>query len=184
MDLNEGLTRRKFTHGNAMVLFDPKKIIRELCIHIRNTPYVVGCIAWFTNAKVLKVLERTRGCAFVVTKHKMAHIFKSTYDELPKFDRYMPVRVVGNGRGVTKNLMHHKFVVGLDTRKRPVWVATGSFNITKNAETNLENMMILNDTRIAHQFYEEFKRIRRISKTIGNSQQSRSRRSRPSGTGT
>lgn len=184
MDLNEGLTRRKFTHGNAIVLFDPKKIIRELSIHIRNTPYIVGCVAWFTNAKVLKALERVRGCAFVVTKHKMAHIFKSTYDELPKFDRYMPVRVVGNGRGVTKNLMHHKFVIGLDDRKRPVWVATGSFNITKNAETNLENMMILSDTRIAHQFYEEFKRIRRISKPIGYSQQPRSRRRRLSGSET
>ena len=68
----------------------------------------------------------------------MAKVFKPTYDALPKFDRKSPVRVVGNGRGVTKNLMHHKFIIGLDKKKSPLWVATGSFNITKNAETNLE----------------------------------------------
>ena len=100
MDLNTGLRRRIFHKNNITILFTPKKILEELVKYIRVSDYLVGCVAWFTNKKVLKALERKKGCAFVVTRHKMAKIMKSTYDSLPKFDRKSPVRTVGNGRGI------------------------------------------------------------------------------------
>ena len=165
-DLNEGLKRRKYQKGDVVVLFEPKKILKELIYRISRSYYVVGCIAWFTNSKVLKALEKTKGCAFVVTKHKMAKIFKPTYDILPVFGKGKAFTQLGSGRGITKNLMHHKFVVGLNKDKKPTWVASGSFNITRSAESNLENIMIMNDTDIARQYYNEFKRIRQISNHI------------------
>ena len=166
MNLNTGLRRRTFQKNSITLLFAPKKILKELVSRIKMCDYVVGCVAWFTNKVVLKALERKRGCSFVVTRHKMARVFKATYDALPKMDKKSPVRVVGNGRGMSKNLMHHKFVVGLDSKRKPLFVATGSFNITKSAESNLENMIIVDDPDIAQQYFLEFQRVRRMSKSI------------------
>ena len=71
-DLNDGMRRRTYKKNQITVIFNPKKILSEMVKYIRASDFVVGCIAWFTNKKVLKALEKTKGVSFVVTRHKMA----------------------------------------------------------------------------------------------------------------
>jgi phosphatidylserine/phosphatidylglycerophosphate/cardiolipin synthase-like enzyme len=47
-----------------------------------------------------------------------------------------------------------------------MWVMNGSFNVTESAVTNLENVMILDDPEIVNTFFEEFKRVHKISKPL------------------
>ena len=74
--------------------------------------------------------------------------------------------IIKNGRGRFKSLLHHKFLVGLDENREPIWVSNGSFNLTENAVTNIENVMIFDDPEIATDFFDEFKRIYAISSPL------------------
>ena len=73
---------------------------------------------------------------------------------------------MGAGRGRFKSLMHHKFLIGLSAERTPVWVMNGSFNVTESAVTNLENIMVFDDPEIAMTFFEEFKRLHRVSQPL------------------
>ena len=70
------------------------------------------------------------------------------------------------GDKYSKPLMHHKFLIGLSAAREPIWVMNGSFNVTESAVTNLENIMIFDDPEIASTFFDEFKRLHRISKPL------------------
>ena len=76
------------------------------------------------------------------------------------------IRAVGEGRGRFKSLMHHKFLIGLSPAREPLWVMNGSFNVTESAVTNIENSMHFDDPEIAGTFFDEFKRIHRISSPL------------------
>ena len=60
----------------------------------------------------------------------------------------------------------HKFLIGLSADRVPVWVMNGSFNVTESAVTNLENIMVFDDPEIAMTFFEEFKRLHRVSQVL------------------
>jgi phosphatidylserine/phosphatidylglycerophosphate/cardiolipin synthase-like enzyme len=45
-------------------------------------------------------------------------------------------------------------------------LANGSFNVTESAVTNLENIMVFDDPEIAMTFFEEFKRLHRVSQPL------------------
>lgn len=60
----------------------------------------------------------------------------------------------------SKSLMHHKFCV-IDNKK----VITGSYNWTINANSNDENIVIINDSDSANFYSQEFRRIIRTGKT-------------------
>jgi phosphatidylserine/phosphatidylglycerophosphate/cardiolipin synthase-like enzyme len=62
--------------------------------------------------------------------------------------------------------MHHKFLVGMDVRQNPIWVSTGSFNLTKSATSNIENMMIIENPELATSFLKEFQRLFQIAKAL------------------
>ena len=76
------------------------------------------------------------------------------------------IRTIGEGKGRFKSLMHHKFLIGLNSMREPVWCMNGSFNMTESAVTNIENIMIFDDPEIATTFFGEFKRLHRISKPL------------------
>eukprot|EP00051_Salpingoeca_urceolata_P031578 m.12091 g.12091 ORF g.12091 m.12091 type:complete len:173 (+) comp4176_c0_seq1:604-1122(+) len=79
------------------------------------------------------------------------------------------VRVVGQrvGKGGIRSLMHHKFFVGLTAKTQaPSWVATGSYNASEGAKTNLENLMVIRSPKLAALFYDEFCRIHAVSKPL------------------
>ena len=62
--------------------------------------------------------------------------------------------------------MHHKFLVGMSKEGDPLWVSTGSFNMTKSATNHLENCMIIENADVATLFKAEFMRLFPISRPL------------------
>jgi len=156
--------------GNRKVtiLFDGRGIQNAIVRHVKreDTSYIVGCVAWLSNKRILKQMsEHLTGVTIITTQDKLTKSRKNqqAYSKLRGCFAGGVIRTVGAGRGRFKSLMHHKFLCGLNEAREPIWVMNGSFNITESAVTNLENLMIFDDKEIAETFFEEFKRIHRIS---------------------
>ena len=110
-------------------------------------------------------MDKKKGICIICTKDRLTKRRKNqnAYSSLKPCFQGGVIRVVGEGRGRYKSLMHHKFLVGLDAERQPLWVVNGSFNMTENALNNIENCMELQDPDIAESFFQEFKRIHRVS---------------------
>ena len=153
------------------VVFDGRAIQNTIVRNIKreDTVYVVGCIAWLSNKRILKCMaEHLKGVTIVTTTDKLTKRRKNqqAYAKLGGCFAGGVIRTVGEGRGRFKSLMHHKFFLGLNASREPLWVMNGSFNVTESAVTNIENVMIFDDPEIATTFFEEFKRIHKISKPL------------------
>ena len=113
-------------------------------------------------------MSTKKGVCIICTKDRLAtkRSNQNAYSDLRPCFQGGAIRIVGEGRGRYKSLMHHKFLCGLDEEKRPLWILNGSFNMTQNALNNLENCMVLNDPRIALAYVDEFKRIHKVSKPL------------------
>jgi phosphatidylserine/phosphatidylglycerophosphate/cardiolipin synthase-like enzyme len=169
-DLNQKVNSKErkkvFIKDDVQLAFDPNTIVKLLATKIINSHYVVGCIAWLTNKKILTALSTIRGVHIIVTRDlKTLRAAKSKYMTLPKYNG-TSISVMGAGKGYKKSLMHHKFMVGLDARHEPLWVCTGSFNATESAKTNIENMILLANKDIAHEYLKEFHRIKDLAVTL------------------
>lgn len=150
------------------ILFDGRGIQNALvrCIKREDTHYVVGCIAWLSNKRVLKAMaEHIKGVSIICTKDKLTRTKRNqaAYAKLSGCFQGGVIRTMGEGRGRWKSLMHHKFLIGLDASRTPIWVVNGSFNVTESALTNIENCMIFDDPEIAETFFGEFKRLHKMS---------------------
>jgi len=143
-NLNTGLRRptSKLSGVDVSVFFDPLQMVATLCKLVSESRKVVGCVAWLTHPEVLSALERVDS-TIVMTKHRSN-----------RWKRHIKVKFLGKGR----LLMHHKFLVGFD-EGGPAWVSLGSFNVTKSAVSNLENMLVFRDRRLAGVFSKEFDRL-------------------------
>lgn len=158
-------------HNNIKLIFDTEIILKTLIGRIKkaDTKYIMGCAAWFTNTKLIECMSNhLRGVSMICTRDKVARTkhSKAKYKTLPKADGVPTIRLLGSGRGRSASLMHHKFLVGLDKDQMPIWVSTGSFNLTESAKTNIENLMIIEDKDIAMSFLEEFQRLYPLAKTL------------------
>ena len=136
-----------FQKGNLTIFFNSKEILAALLKRIRVSRKIVGCVAWCTHPELLDAFENIDS-RLVLTRHKAN-----------RWKRHIKVKFVGKP-GRRGRLMHHKFIVGFEGRK-PLWVATGSFNLTKSAMKNDENCMIIDDRDVAEAFYDEFLRLSR-----------------------
>ena len=87
---------------------------------------------------------------------------KNKYKSLPIY-KETAIRYIGSGRGYSKSLMHHKFLVGMDEEGEPLWVSTGSFNMTQSASRHLENCIIIRDPDVANVYLQEFVNLYKIS---------------------
>ena len=67
-------------------------------------------------------------------------------------------------------VMHHKFLVlgnySDSIYMRPRCVITGSFNWSKNAETSRENIVIIEDERIAQDYFSEWAQLWSLSEPL------------------
>lgn len=152
-----------------LVYFDNTLILNATLSHIKreDTVYVVGCMAWFTHPDILQCLsDYTRGCSIVCTKQKFSIRTQELYTRLPSIRGACAIRQVGTTGGYKSQLMHHKFILGLDVTSNPLWVITGSFNMTSHAMYNIENTMVLYDTDSLTQFYREYRRVFSMSQGI------------------
>ncbi len=155
-----------FTRGSKKIhiLFDANGIKKAIIrmINKEDTTYVVGCVAWLSNKDILKAMAKKKGCCIVCTKDKLNYKNK----KIPLKPAYAggAIRIVGEGRGWHKSLMHHKFLIGLNASGKPIWVTNGSFNMTESATTNLENLMIMEDEDVANCYFKEFQRVHALSR--------------------
>ena len=171
---NEERKRQKVhQRGNRKVsiLFNGRGIQNAIVKHIKHedTAYVVGCVAWLSNKRILKAMaENLKGVTLITTTDKLTKRKNNqkAYAKLNGCFAGGVIRTVGEGKGRYKSLMHHKFLLLLNEAREPTCVMNGSFNITENAIQNLENLMIFDDPEIAQTFFEEFKRVHKISKPL------------------
>lgn len=172
---NDGDRKRQCVHQRGKqkvtIVFDGRAIQNAIVRNIKReeTVYVVGCIAWLSNKRVLKTMaEHTRGVSIICTKDRLtkSKTNQTAYSKLAGCFQGGVIRTMGEGRGRWKSLMHHKFLIGLSATREPVWVINGSFNVTESAVTNLENIMIFHDPGIATSFFEEFKRLHKVAKPL------------------
>lgn len=153
------------------ILFNGRGIQNAIVRHIKreDTVYIVGCVAWLSNKLILKCMaEDLKGVTIITTQDKLTKRRKNqqAYAKLSGCFAGGVIRTVGTGRGKFKSLMHHKFLIALNEAREPIWCANGSFNVTESAVTNLENIMFFDDPEIATTFFDEFKRIHKISKPL------------------
>lgn len=153
------------------ILFNGRGILNAIVRNIKreDTAYVVGCVAWLSNKRILSCMaENLKGVTLITTTDRLTKRRKNqqAYAKLRGCFAGGVIRTVGEGRGRFKSLMHHKFLIALNEAREPIWVMNGSFNVTESAVSNLENVMIFDDSEIATTFFEEFKRVHKISKAL------------------
>lgn len=171
---NEERKRQKVhQRGNRKVsiLFNGRGIQNAIVRNIKreDTSYIVGCVAWLSNKRILKnMADHLSGVTIITTTDKLTKRRKNqqAYAKLSGCFQGGVIRTVGEGRGRFKSLMHHKFLIGLSSAREPIWVMNGSFNVTESAVTNIENVVIFDDPEIAGTFFDEFKRVHKISKPL------------------
>jgi phosphatidylserine/phosphatidylglycerophosphate/cardiolipin synthase-like enzyme len=166
-----GSGRKKMNKCNDIkVLFDTESILKHLIARIdkADTRYVMGCAAWFTNTKIIAALSKLKGVSIICTRDKVARTksSKAKYKTLPSHDGIPTIKLLGCGRGRSASVMHHKFLVGMNRDQKPIWVSTGSFNLTESACTNIENLMIIENKEVATVFLNEFQRLYPIAKKL------------------
>ncbi len=146
------------------IAFQPEDIVNTIlhALRFNRTSKVVGCVAWLSHPLILKQLAK-KPCSIVVTRDKSnakKHV-REMYRKLKPADTDHPraIKYLGARAGRVKTRMHHKFLVGLSDSGTPLWVLTGSFNMSSNAVKNLENLMYVNDTEMAGVYYGEWEKI-------------------------
>lgn len=73
--------------------------------------------------------------------------------------------IVSRGRSTPR--MHHKFVVLFDKENaKPKCVMTGSWNWSYNATQSLENLLIVEDERVASAYFKEYVHVASISESL------------------
>ena len=164
MDLNPCVTcpdrAQAHVHQQTEVWF--QDISTRLQQLLGGTPYVVGAMAWFHDREVLQAMRACRGVSFVVTSEKgMGRYHQARFGVLPRLHEKdaSAVRILGRATGRRRALMHHKFAVGLDAKKEPAWVLTGSYNPTVHSRGSLENVLVLRDPEVAATYYREYLRL-------------------------
>ena len=171
MDLNVSVTcpdrAQAHVHCQTEVWF--QDISTRLQQLLSSTPYVVGAMAWFHDREVLRAMQACRGVSFVVTSERgMGRYHDARFGRLPRLYAQdgSAVRVIGRATGRRRALMHHKFAVGLNDKKEPAWVLTGSYNPTVHSRGSLENVLVLRDPDVAATYFREYERLYRMSRKV------------------
>jgi hypothetical protein len=184
MNLNKILNRKKsyYSSGKIKVYFD--NLDDHFISHLKKAKFAVGCVAWVSSRKIMIEMKKLKAFSLVVNteKHLTEHCDILSHQTYLKTLLIGPVLKIGAKSypsavccgefNQTDNpqeplaRMHHKFVVMLDAKKRPIGVWTGSFNFTSNAQTSLENAVYISDPKIAKAYFQEWKRVFKISQNI------------------
>lgn len=111
---------------------------------------IFAAVAWFNEMGLIEELERAaqRGCSVRVI------ISASEFNYTERFNRLIEaggeLYRYGSEDVFGSDFMHNKFCV-IDCQR----VITGSFNYTRNASSNAENIVVINDDAVAYQYVEK-----------------------------
>jgi len=126
---------------------DHKNKILEALSQARFTIWIA--MAWFRIDDIYDLLVRKTedglDVRVIVSRNKL---------NIQKYKIYKDRLNIKSYPEQERNMMHHKFCV-IDLRK----VIHGSFNWTPNAESNKEAVVIVDDSNLAEEFSDEFKKL-------------------------
>lgn len=108
---------------------------------------IFAAVAWLTDEYLLGILTKKASEGVSVQLIVSGHEFNNQFRYKSLNDAGGEIYVVGGSDITSNGFMHNKFCV-IDYKK----VITGSFNWTRNASTNEENIVIINDERVAFQY--------------------------------
>lgn len=146
--------------------------IKQVILPLLNnaTESVIVCMAWLTDpdlmSMLIKKLEEGLRVEICLLEHKSNrksnNVYKTKIKELEDYWADLQTFQKANGRLniVPPNLgfIHHKFAVIDNTI-----TITGSYNWSKNAANNRENIVVIESSSIAKQFTSEFEEITSIN---------------------
>lgn len=155
---HDGDIKMSFTPPReTRVVFDKIYDVVTAAIDDPAVHYVIGCMAWFSNKRVIKSLSRKEGCCIITMLDGVCKnpAYTALYSKLPVISPYGSLRVVSS-QVANGYLMHHKFIIGLDAQKRPRWVINGSCNFSETSAKNRENIVVHYERHVASAFITEF----------------------------
>ncbi len=126
-------------------------IRQELAAELRKAKHTIfAAVAWLTDQSILSVLENKAQNGVAVQLIISAHEFNdyTRYEQLS--DLGGEVYVVGSKDISGNEFMHNKFCV-IDYKT----VITGSYNWTKNAASNEENIIVLHNSEVAREYADQ-----------------------------
>ncbi|WP_028526480.1 phospholipase D-like domain-containing protein [Runella limosa] len=132
--------------GEHQSYFD--NIQQELADELRQARHTIfAAVAWFYDYTLLAVLEdkARKGVSVQLVTSPNEKNDYSRFESLNDFGG--EIYTFGGTDVFNDEFMHHKFCV-IDYKT----VITGSYNWTKNATTNEENIVIINDSKVARQY--------------------------------
>lgn len=127
-----------------------KEIIKQLSL-AQSSIYVA--VAWITDVKILAVLNEKARKGLDVKVLVANHKFNKEASFLSLVNAGVEVAIFGERRDYAE-LMHNKFCI-IDKRV----TISGSYNWSVNAQSNLENISVIEGRDIAIRFLEEFNKI-------------------------
>lgn len=120
---------------------------------------ILIAVAWFTNPKISKALIELKNVdiEIILDDNEINRKSKAVKELKDKFIKVLLIQ------DLQKNyyIMHNKFCV-IDNKT----VLTGSYNWTKNANTNDENLIVISDKDSAASYNMEFSKIKNKSEKI------------------
>lgn len=122
-----------------------------------DVAYVIGCMAWFSNKRVLKSMSQKKGCCIITMPDGICKLktYIPLYKTVNSIPPYGTIRIISNDVS-NGYLMHHKFIIALDANMQPIWVINGSCNFSQNSEKNRENIVVHYEAHILNAFLDEF----------------------------
>ena len=125
-----------------------ENIQQELADEMRQARHTIfAAVAWLTDKSLLTILQEKARKGVSVQLVISAHDFNDHDRYQTLSDLGGEIYVVGSKDITGNDFMHNKFCV-IDYKT----VITGSYNWTNNATTNEENIVIINDSKVARQY--------------------------------
>lgn len=133
------------------------QIIKEIS---RAQQSIKLCVAWFTDVElynhILRAQERGVIVKIVIANHEFNLIDKNPVDFKELLLNNGTVNYIGNlTNDYTDSFMHHKFCI-VDNKV----LMTGSYNWTRKARQNDENLLVIEDeAEVVKSFEEKFEHL-------------------------
>ena len=153
------------TNANIQIVFNN---IEEKILELLSDPHCKSVALmgpYLSNRKILNKCSEMDSCSIITNYEKAmrSKVRMNLFNDLsPLLDGR--VRTLNAGRGRTRSILHSKVLVLLDYEGRAFKAVAGSWNFSGNACNNIEQMTVYVSPQLANAFYDEFKRVWKISK--------------------
>ncbi len=192
--LSLSITTRKFSSSNLdtqilkqsiqqnksikCVMFTPKDNIKQaICDLIKNEQKRIRAAIYFLTDKIIalefiQAKKRNVDIEIVTCASNLENEYNKIWMLYENgIDVYIfdsPKRISKKNKNNGNRLMHHKFITFEKNIEDKILLVNGSFNCTRAAQGNRENIVILEDRELFDQFNSEFEDIKKSSRALSN----------------